>query len=160
MNTDYNKIKTRFISNVIIDSLISCEEAGYKIHKLFYEYERFVYNRIVMVEKYKKNLTKSILNNTHLGEMLVFYNKSLKRVYNQSTVFREPDLEMFVNEFLQKSIAKRIVIIEKADKNMAPLFDFRKGAWHTETPLDISDVVTEIDQVLEYYSNNNINVEF
>lgn len=54
MNTDYGKIKTRFTSNVIIDSLISCEEAGYKIHKLFYEYERFVYNRIVMVEKYKK----------------------------------------------------------------------------------------------------------
>ncbi len=160
MNTDYGKIKTRFTSNVIIDSLISCEEAGYKIHKLFYEYERFVYNRIVMVEKYKKNLTKPILNNTHLGEMLVFYNKSLRRIYNQSTVFREHDLEIFVNEFLQKSITKRIVLTEKFDKNMAPLFDYKKGGpWRTETPLDISDVVTDIDQALEYYLTCE-NVEF
>lgn len=43
---------------------------------------------------------------------------------------------------------------------MAPLFDYKKGGpWRTETPLDISDVVTDIDQALEYYLTCE-NVEF
>jgi len=160
MNTDYNKIKTRFTSNVIIEQLIDSDEAGYKVNKLFYEYERCVFTKIVMFEKYKKNKSATDCESkTFLGEMLIFYNKSLRKLYNLNSSITEKDLPFYVRRFLDTNFSTRIILLEKADKNMPPLFDYRKGVWHTENPPDISGVVTDIDQALEYYLTCE-NIEF
>jgi hypothetical protein len=168
MEEDYDKIKTRFVSNVNLEQLIDSDEAGYIVHKLFYEYERFVFSRFVIFEK---TSNKTPDDKTLLAKMLPFYNASLRKTYNLYSVVSESDIRVSVHNFMKRDVSKRIVMIEKADKNMPPVYSYKtsepiEGVFEKNyLNTDISEIIKgyypdiKTEEIVKQYSNLK-NVDF
>ena len=124
-NNKYTNTITR--QSIINNTWISDEQAANLIHRLFYDYERIVLQRFVLVEKI--NNKQYYVNKANLREMLLFYNMSLKKIYKIRANFSEGDVFVLNNKFHERYVHMRFVMVEKTGyQGTTPSgFDCRTG---------------------------------